>query len=108
MRRPLLLLASLIIFPLLGCGSSIGDTCSVNGDCGDERVCRADFPGGYCTQGCTSEGDTASCPSDSICTAQFRSLVCMTRCKEHSDCREGYQCNGVTGTSIKSCQIQAE
>lgn len=106
MRRSLLLIASLAVLPLLGCGTSIGDTCS--SECGSDLFCRADFPGGFCTKGCTAEGDTASCDGDSVCVAQFRSLVCMVRCEEQSDCREGYQCNGITGSNIKACQIQSE
>jgi hypothetical protein len=105
MRKTLLLLASLAVLPLLGCGTSIGDTCDSSG-CGSDLSCRADLPGGFCTKSCTQAGDTASCTEDSVCVQQFSALMCAPRCEEQSDCREGYQCNGLTGSSIKACQVK--
>lgn len=108
MRRSLLLIAALAL-PLFGCGTSIGDSCAPSDGCGsDDLVCRGDFPGGLCTKGCTAEGDTESCDGNSICSAQFRALLCVPRCKEQSDCREGYQCNGISGSNIKACQVKTE
>lgn len=109
MRRSLLLIAALAV-PLFACSSTaIGDSCSPSEGCGsDDLLCRGDFPGGLCTQGCSGEGDTESCDDDSVCVAQFRSLLCMPRCQEQSDCREGYQCNGVSGSNIKACQVKVE
>ena len=64
-----------------GCGSEIGDSCSVNLDCdpsnSNGRVCDLSSAGGYCTiVGC----DHDSCPEGSVCirfyVASFENTPC--------------------------------
>lgn len=106
MRRVLWLIASLAVLPLFACGStSVGDKCSSDG-CGSDLMCRQDFPGGFCTLSCSQEGQATGCPDDSLCTTQFGALVCSPICQNQDDCREGYECNGVTGSNVKACRVK--
>jgi hypothetical protein len=106
MRRVLWLIASFSVLPLLACGgSSVGDKCSP-GSCDSELTCRADFPGGFCSAACSQEGQTTGCPDGSVCTLQLGQLVCAPTCEEQGDCRESYTCNGMTGSSVKACQVK--
>ena len=106
MRRVLWLMASFVVLPLFACGSSsVGDKCS-SGSCGSDLVCRADFPGGFCSVPCTQEGQTTGCPEDSICTLQLGALLCAPTCQDQGDCRETYSCNGLTGSGAKACQVK--
>jgi hypothetical protein len=105
MRHTLLLLASIAALPLLACGSSVGDTCASDG-CGSDLMCRGDFPGGFCTTACTQAGEGGGCPDEGLCAEQLGQLMCSPRCESTSDCREGYACNGVSGTNLKACQVK--
>ncbi|WP_224360958.1 hypothetical protein [Hyalangium versicolor] len=100
-----ILLTVLMALPLFACGSTIGDTCSSNG-CGSDLTCRADFPGGFCTQSCTQEGQEGGCPEDSVCTRQFDTLLCAPICENSGDCRDSYECNGTTGSNVKACRVK--
>lgn len=113
MRHGLLLFAVLAVFPLLACGSDpkVGDKCEGDAEasCGSDTglTCQKDFPGTFCTQSCTVEGDTAGCPEDSICARQFSDrLLCSPICSNQDDCRESYSCNGVSNTNVKACLVQ--
>ena len=78
-----------------GCGSSIGDACTTDQDCGG-RTCDSDhrFPGGYCTEHCVV-GDASTCPSGSTCAAHHDETLCLRSCAEragNTECRNGYLC----------------
>jgi hypothetical protein len=77
--RILVLAAASIL--AVGCGSEIGDSCSLTSDCnpsGDEgRTCDQFSPQGYCTQlGC----DFDTCPEESVCIAFFTGSFSNTTC----------------------------
>jgi hypothetical protein len=77
-------LIATIIFSLalIGCGASeIGEDCDTAGsedDCVDGAICT------------NEEGDINRC----------REI-----CERHEDCELGESCNGISGSSIKSCQV---
>jgi hypothetical protein len=54
---------------------------------------------------CDDEGSTDECVDDAVCTNESgERAVCRTICEEHEDCPAAHSCNGVTGSSVKSCQ----
>jgi hypothetical protein len=68
---------------LIGCGGEgeIGDECDESGQTEDE-----------CVDGaiCTNESDDAN--------------TCRKLCTEQEDCDAGENCNGISGSNLKSCQ----
>jgi hypothetical protein len=68
-----------------GCGSSIGDSCSLSTDCASDnsRSCDTSSPGGYCTiAGC----DYGTCPGDATCARFFPGLATTIACAGPSEC----------------------
>jgi hypothetical protein len=56
-------------------------------------------------ESCDDEGSTDECVDDAVCTNESgERAVCRELCEEHEDCPEAHGCNGVTGSSHKSCQ----
>jgi hypothetical protein len=81
-----------VLFSLLlaGCGGSnhVGDACNANKDC-SSKLCLPDpFPGGYCTEDCTSK----PCGPGEVCNVVGVIEVCLKACTAVTDCRAGYQC----------------
>ncbi|WP_223635919.1 hypothetical protein [Corallococcus sp. EGB] len=100
----------LAVLPLLACGGSnggVGGPCGTDG-CESGLTCRKDFPGGFCAQGCTVEGEARGCAAYTLCTRQADTLMCSAVCELDAHCRQGYACNGVSNTPIKTCQAQLE
>ena len=63
-----------------------------------------DYPGGFCTRGCTFEGKTDECPGGAICSyAGGTALVCAPICSHKSQCRDRYDCKRVTGVQTQAC-----
>jgi hypothetical protein len=63
----------------IGCGKSDnGEECDQMDDCKDGLVCTTDWQGRHCRQACTAQ----------------------------DQCPPGFDCNGVEGTNVKSCQPQ--
>jgi hypothetical protein len=110
LRRILSSLFLFLGFSLVACGSSgsggmgtaqPGGGCASGGDCASGLCAKSqDFPGGYCTQGC-SLTDPNSCPAGSVCIDDASgvppnsgiSAVCYQTCNSNTDCtRAGYQC----------------
>lgn len=61
----------------VGCGKSdVGEECNTADDCKDGLVCTRDWQGVHCRAPCTSQ----------------------------DQCPPGFDCNGVEGTNVKSCQ----
>jgi hypothetical protein len=81
MPRPASLLISGLLFTLgLGCGGAeLGESCD-------------------------DSGSTDECVDDAVCTNEDQGAACRALCAEQVDCPDGYTCNGVSGTSQKSCQ----
>jgi hypothetical protein len=75
--------------------ASIGDACTVSGNCDFKGgVCATNYPGGMCTLACTS-----TCPTDASGTATFCASFpgsggyCLPLCNPSaSACRSGYTC----------------
>ena len=84
---------------LVGCGATVGDACTTDGNCGSQGICitnRDYTPGGYCSQSCVPGKDN-TCPSGSTCVSKGADedvSACFRECKQSTDCREGYQCVG--------------
>jgi hypothetical protein len=110
MRR-FLLLSALCALPLFACSSHpSGAECGPDFSCdSDEATCRKDYPGTFCGQRCNQEGQKDVCPEDTLCGPQFgNELLCSPICESQDDCREGYQCNGLSGSGVKTCQVKAD
>jgi hypothetical protein len=53
---------------------------------------------------CDDQGSTDECVDDAVCTNEDDGAVCRALCDEHEDCPDGHSCNGISQTSLKSCQ----
>ncbi len=58
------------------------------------------YPGGLCTRACMRDSD---CGDTGICWPFGGGMRCIPRCTTVSDCREGYQCQGITGRDDRAC-----
>jgi hypothetical protein len=97
-----------------GAETLIGAPCESADDCDVVTgVCITDGEGGICTQTCTAPGAAGVCPVGSYCTrgaytsaklgAEGTLTLCFPACKEQSECRDGYECNGVSSGPGKVC-----
>lgn len=55
-------------------------------------------------EGCDDTGSSDECVDGAVCTNEDGGSVCRAMCDEQEDCPAAHDCNGVSGTSIKSCQ----
>ena len=57
-------------------------------------------------ESCDDVGKTDECVDGAVCTKQGEGdgAACRAVCDQHEDCPPGHSCNGVSGTSLKSCQ----
>jgi hypothetical protein len=55
-------------------------------------------------ESCDEAGSTDECEDGAICTNENESAVCRLLCKDTVECPPAHSCNGVSGTSLKSCQ----
>jgi hypothetical protein len=55
---------------------------------------------------CDTAGSADECVDGAICTNESSGggAVCRETCDAHEDCPDGHSCNGVSGSSQKSCQ----
>lgn len=86
----IILWINLLSIFIISCGIQIGDPCSSNIDCGQNRICDKSQPGGYCT---VSPCEEETCPSEAVCI--FFSTwdsFCMLKCSQSEDCRKDYVC----------------
>lgn len=78
--RSLTRMALLVALSLVGCGhADIGEPC--------------DKP-----------GSTDDCVDGAVCTNDSGGNLCRQLCNDTAQCAAGFACNGVSGTSLKSCQ----
>lgn len=73
------LLALSLALAAAGCGSEIGDGCTLSTDCSPrgDRICDTTAPGGYCTvAGC----DFDSCPGEAVCVRFFSVVMTNLEC----------------------------
>ena len=109
---------SLILWCFAACGGDdssatlIGASCKKASDCDPNGVCITDGKDGLCSQPCEMPGEAGECPAHAYCDrGQFTTdqesgeqTLCLPACKEKSDCREGYECNGVSSGPGKICE----
>ena len=79
----------------------IGSACTDDSTCGQGGICGTGFPGGYCTQDCS----TTSCPLASKCLSGETVSLCLDTCTApragRSTCRQDYVCeNDGTGQGV--------
>ncbi len=53
---------------------------------------------------CKDAGKTDECVSGAVCTNDSGGNYCRKTCTDQAQCATTESCNGVTGSSIKSCQ----
>ncbi len=53
---------------------------------------------------CDDAGSTDDCEDGAICTNEDEGAVCRFLCKDTAECPPAHSCNGVSGSSLKSCQ----
>lgn len=98
-----------LLATLCACGEvTVGAICEKRDDCALGQDC-VPSPGGFCSKGCTFQGDITDCPGGTVCTFFGAStLVCSTYCTTSADCRINYECVGVKtrpdGTQVMACR----
>ena len=56
-------------------------------------------------ESCDDEGSTDECVDNAVCTNEEGDAArCRVLCKDQDECPDAHSCNGVSGTSLKSCQ----
>ena len=87
----------------LGSVSGVGNHCAANGDCSTGE-CYLGPGGGYCTSPCDVEGDSASCPVDTVCKPiQGGPRRCLLICGSDTSCGELADCGASFCPSGSSC-----
>lgn len=89
-------------YPTPGFGA-LGGSCSDSNDCEGRYACLTSRPGGLCTGTCQSDSE---CGSGACVDQQNGVKVCLARCStpgSQSNCRSGYQCRALSGSSSGYC-----
>lgn len=55
-------------------------------------------------EACDTSGSMDECVGGAICTNESLGGVCREVCDTHEECPVDHSCNGVSGSSTKSCQ----
>ncbi|MBK7858191.1 MAG: hypothetical protein IPJ65_06120 [Archangiaceae bacterium] len=95
----------LLLLCSMACGPTVGDPCTTDRDCLGRTCLNDGLPGGYCTLSC-SMSDPNTCPAGSVCIRDaIRNGVngCFRSCASTRDCRSGYSCEKVRGSSSTVC-----
>jgi hypothetical protein len=96
-----------------GAGTLIGATCNDSAQCDVAGVCVIDGKDGLCALPCQSPGAVGECPFGTYCDrgsyttdTQDKSelTLCLPACTDKVDCRDGYDCKGVSSGPGKVCQ----
>lgn len=83
----------------------VGSACTTSTQCEGSLYCDTEFPGGYCTDSCTSDDE---CGTDVCIVVSSTRNMCMDKCYEpgtQSNCRDGYVCAPVNGQSFGVCVV---
>lgn len=67
-------------------------------------ACATACGGAELGESCDDQGSTDECVDDAVCTNEDEGAACRALCDAHEDCPAGHDCNGVSNTSLKSCQ----
>jgi hypothetical protein len=111
MNKALSAVGCLLALALIACQppARVGFACATNTDCDPGEFCLLSAPGGFCTKGCAEAGKTTDCAGNTVCSGfGGTDQVCANICTADTSCRTGYACNGLPGTSTKSCQPKAQ
>jgi hypothetical protein len=115
---PTIRLAITALVLQLGCsshsgnGTLIGATCKHASECGPAGICVTSGKDGLCSLPCMSAGDLNDCPLGTYCdrrnlktdvAAATPITLCLPACTDKSNCRSGYDCNGVSSGPGKVC-----
>jgi hypothetical protein len=55
---------------------------------------------------CDTTGSTDECTDGAVCSEDTGGRRCRRVCKDDAACASSEECNGVSGTNIKSCQLK--
>jgi len=56
-------------------------------------------------ESCKTAGDASLCESTAMCTNNASgTATCRTICTDNAQCATTEQCNGISGSNIRSCQ----
>jgi hypothetical protein len=55
-------------------------------------------------ESCDTESSEDECVDGAICSTDKGALVCAKVCDDDDDCADEENCNGNSGTNLKSCQ----
>jgi hypothetical protein len=55
---------------------------------------------------CDTSGSTDECTDGAVCSDDPGGRRCRRVCKDDAECASSEECNGVSGTNIKSCQLK--
>lgn len=106
MKKTLALLLPLVLLAACG-GTYIGHTCTSDADCVKGMSCFRQVNNGFCSRGCTAEGETSTCPGGTICAPLLgNTLLCSPICQEIAECRtgDGLTCGALLGSTQKGCR----
>ena len=70
-----------------GCEDSVDD-------CGLDRVCLEDWPGGFCTGACNEDADCLGAGATCVLPSTEMPGFCLLDCRDDAECFEGYGCDG--------------
>jgi len=57
---------------------------------------------------CDEAGQEDECVDGAICTNEGgEDFKCRALCDKQEDCPDGFECNGVSSTNLKSCQPES-
>ena len=59
-------------------------------------------------EACDEVGSGDECVDGALCTNGGEGATCRQTCEEQEQCPEGHDCNGVSGTSTKTCQPKGD
>jgi hypothetical protein len=54
---------------------------------------------------CDTPGDADECVDGAICTNSNVGSTCLPICTDEAQCAANENCNGISGSNVKSCQV---
>ena len=106
MKNPLF--AALALCLACACGDNpVGRACKTTDDCSPSFTCFTEVGGGFCSRGCTAEGDPTQCGGGTACApVATNALVCSPVCTDSAECNVNLVCGTVLGFAQKVCRTR--